>query len=93
MFYGDYRDSEHPQDFFKQVENTFDNLTLSATQKCEHFRHNCRLGFDAEEWFDALDPAEKASWDLFKVAFNVQWPLIVKLTKSSAEKKAELFAE
>lgn len=92
MFYGDNRDDENPQDFFKNIKGSFDNLTLNTAQMCTRFRCNCRSGFDAEEWFDALDATDKATWELFTIAFNLRWPTI-KSTKSSAEKKAELFAE
>lgn len=71
MFYGDNRDDENPQDFFKMVEGSFDGLTLNTAQMCTRFRRNCRSGFDAEEWFDVLDATHKATWDLFTIAFNL----------------------
>jgi hypothetical protein len=94
MFYGDGRANENPNDFLKSVQATFENQPgIKEEEKCERLYLRCKSDFDAEEWYDTLAAADKASWTALVAAFRLRWPRRAKTQKTPEQKKAELFAE
>ena len=94
MFYGDGRANENPYDFLKAVQNSFSNNPgITQEEKCERLYLNCKSDFDAEEWYDDLPEADKATWTALAAAFRLRWPRRAKVQKTPEQKKEELFAQ
>jgi hypothetical protein len=44
----------------------------------------------ADDWFNALDAATRADWDLIEAAFHVRWPKLAVVKKTSTEYEEDL---
>jgi hypothetical protein len=77
IFYGDYRCSKNPQNFLYDFEEHLTSLPdLTESRKCEHFYLNCRLGFNAEEWYENFEQNSLsviALWSTLRKHFCVKW--------------------
>ena len=74
FFYGNGRTGENPQDFIKRFESKDLKDTMMEEKKVTAFVNRLKSGNTAEEWFDALPIADKATWAGIKRVFLVHWP-------------------
>jgi hypothetical protein len=74
FFYGNGCMGENPQDFIKKFESKDVKDTMSEEKKVIAFTNRLKSENTAEEWFDALAIADKATWADVKRVFLVRWP-------------------
>jgi hypothetical protein len=91
LFGGEVDDKEQPGDFLRRfrsemrAEGIKDNV-----DKIGAFEDFIRVNSTADEWYQKLGNAEKASWSAFEKAFKERFPGIEKATKSNTELEREL---
>jgi len=90
FFYGNGRAGENPQDFIKRFKSKDLKDTMTEEKKTTAFYNRLKSGNTAEEWYDALPPADTASWAAVKTAFQVRWPKKTTSLKSSHDKSNRL---
>jgi hypothetical protein len=90
FFYGNGRMGENPQDFIKRFESKDLKDTMMEEKKVTAFVNRLKSGNTAEEWFDALPIADKATWAGIKRVFLVRWPKKTASSRSAHDKSNRL---
>ncbi|KAJ6603400.1 hypothetical protein DFH09DRAFT_1354627 [Mycena vulgaris] len=92
MFYGDGRVGDwNPRDYIKKIKRGFVGRTgVGENDKVEMFGLSLASSSAAEAWFDALPPADTASWAMLEAAFNKKWPKEAPEEKSAQELSDEM---
>jgi len=86
FFYRNGHVGENPQDFIKRFESKDLKDTMMEEKKTTAFHNRLKSRNTAKEWYNALPPADMASWAAVKTAFQVCWPKKTTSSKSSHDK-------
>ena len=93
FFYSDDRpDDMVPGNYLKMIMNTFKE-TSSTSFKVQRLQNGLATNSVAEEWFDRLDGATKADWDLMETAFKMRWPRQVLIAQTTEQRLQRLCSE
>jgi hypothetical protein len=86
FFYGDdCPDNMVPGDYLKTIMNTFKE-TSSTSFKVQRLKNGLATNSVAKEWFDGLNGATKANWDLVETAFKMRWPRQVLVAQTTEQR-------
>ncbi|KAF8889563.1 hypothetical protein BD779DRAFT_1610959 [Infundibulicybe gibba] len=92
-FSGERSDSVQPDDFLKDVKNSFHEYSnLSDADRIEIFANNLKSRSVAEDWFNDSIAPTKANWREVQQAFVKRFPPVRRSKKTSAEYQRELSA-
>ena len=93
FFWGDNRaDDPVPGNFLKLINSGFKESS-SDVFKAKQLENGFATNSVAELWFDALDAATKADWDLLEAAFKARWPKEVIVPPTVEQRRSRLRAE
>ena len=94
FFYGDGHPGEAPDDFLKQVQQSFRNPIFSNdTTKVNAFIDYLASNSVAEKWFENdTTPTDKATWNNLTVTFQAPWPKEKQPILTHAMKKEKLLS-
>jgi hypothetical protein len=84
-FHGDKED-ENPEDFLRSFFRRMG--TASDDVRKQQFKYFLQADSVADEWFEELQLADKASWKTIEDAFNMRWP-----RKKAAKKTTEEYED
>jgi hypothetical protein len=76
MFFSDHRSTENPRQFLESIEASFIAFPgISEAEKCLRFYNLCRLGSDAEEWYETLQEcnSDTTTWAQLVAEFCYKW--------------------
>ena len=85
LFDGDKED-ENPEDFLRAFFRCMGTNTNDV--KKQQFKYFLQADSAADEWFDALQLADKKDWNAIESTFNQRWP-----RKKAAKKTTEEYEE
>jgi hypothetical protein len=90
-FGGEADDKEQPGDFLRRFRSEMRAKGIKDdADKIGAFEDFIRVNSTADEWYQRLGNAEKATWLLFEKAFKDRFPGVEKATKSNTELEREL---
>jgi hypothetical protein len=90
MFYGDEdQDKDEPQMWLRKLERACGKGATEETLMWT-FEKSLEPGGRAEEWFNELTPAEKATWKETVKAFKKEWPMEKRLELTRDERRRKL---
>ena len=93
FFWGNNRaDDPVPGNFLKLINSGFKESS-SDTFKAKQLENGFATNLVAELWFDALNAATKADWDLLETAFKTRWPKEVIIPPTVEQRRSQLRAE
>jgi len=93
FFWGDNRaDDPVPGNFLKLINSGFKESS-SDTFKAKQLENGFATNSVAELWFNALNAATKADWDLLETAFKTRWPKEVIIPPTVEQRRSRLRAE
>jgi len=84
---GDKDGNLTPGQFLREIDNKIDNRNITdEAKKIKTMQNNIAFGSDADDWFNALDPTEKDTYEHLTEAFVEQWPLTPAPKASKSER-------
>jgi len=84
---GDKDGNLAPGQFLREIDNKIDNRNIKEeVKKIKTMQNNIAFGSDADDWFNALDPTEKDTYEHLTEAFKKQWPLTPAPKASKSER-------
>jgi hypothetical protein len=90
MFHGDReQDKEEPQTWLRKLERAC-GKTATAENLIWTFEKSLEPEGQAEEWFQALPQAEKATWAGLVMAFKREWPMEKRTELTKEEKRRKV---
>ena len=84
---GDKDGNLAPGQFLREIDNKIDNRNIKEeVKKIKTMQNNIAFSSDTNDWFNALDPTEKDTYEHLTEAFEKQWPLTPAPKASKSER-------